>query len=372
MNTPMITATAGKPIRCHKPRSTAQQLSWWLLTVLLAGSLAVATEEPAQWYQIELILFARHPEAVADPEVWHRQITPRYPENLRVLAQYQPPTLLQKRDTASNETLVSEQPVERQPDRLSGQQEAAPTDAFPQDGAHTPTSSQAPAEDDLLTPIALSKLPQRLTPPTDLTQEPYVLLPANQFELNNLHRRIREDTDKRLLLHAAWRQPVEAHGVAEPVLIQTGEQYGILFEVEGMVTLKKSRHLHIDTDLVYTKFQRQLLNNGLHWEIFDRQASVPPLDNLSADMLGRFSSSTHQASEYQAELTTALRQTRRIKPSELHYLDHPLLGMLVSVSEYQPPDPVLEMPEFDLDSLPPRKPLPATTAESPATAAVAR
>ena len=74
---------------------------------------------------------------------------------------------------------------------------------------------------------------------------------------------------------------------------------------------------------------------------------------------------------FERELTANYKSMRRIKENEIHYLDHPLFGVLFIVSPYQLPDPVLEMPDFDLDALPLRKPLPKVS-ELPLTTTLGR
>lgn len=91
----------------------------------------------------------------------------------------------------------------------------------------------------------------------------------------------------RPLLHWRWRQPGWERGQALPVRVQAPAADGQPL-VDGTLTLARSRYLHLHADLIYT----------------DPAAGVP----------------------------VALREVRRMRSGELHYLDHPRFGVLVQVT----------------------------------------
>jgi hypothetical protein len=52
-----------------------------------------------------------------------------------------------------------------------------------------------------------------------------------------------------------------------------------------------------------------------------------------------------QQPEYAVTRIMQFNQSREMRPDQFHYLDHPALGMLVQVTTYQRPAPVvLELP----------------------------
>ena len=368
------TAETPNPCRRRPPRWLPLVGRWLLAGLALTGPLSTTAQtspEAPEWYQIELIIFARDPSPTANPELWHQILTPSYPENLRVLKQYQPPTLLQNRANGAESDTPEEHDAEPMGTTTPEFGPAQRSNSFSQFDVNAEPLANREEEQEPFSPIDLNRLPKRLAPPDNLARDPYILLPYRYFELNNLDQRIRQAPDMRLLQHVAWRQTVAGNDLSDPIFIQTGDQYGLSFEVEGMLALKKNRYLHIDTDLLYSRFKRKLLNDGVHWEIFTQDTPTSEFDGYRDVRIDSFTLLNEEASEYQAELTAPFRQTRRVTAGELHYLDHPLLGMLIKVSAYQPPDPVLEMPDFDLDALPKRKPavqLPAapTAGVSPA------
>lgn len=99
--------------------------------------------------------------------------------------------------------------------------------------------------------------------------------------------RIRRASDLKLLGHFGWRQPGLPRERAVPIRINN-EVPGL----SGTLTLTLSRYLHIETDLLY------------------REGA------------GR---------------AYPMQQSRRMRSDELHYLDHPVIGMAVEVRRASAP-----------------------------------
>ena len=93
--------------------------------------------------------------------------------------------------------------------------------------------------------------------------------------------------------HGMWLQPVPDRGAANSLLLQLGERDDSgLYEVEGTIAVTRGRYLHIDV---------QLWKNDLGPLIGERHSFIE------------------------------LRESRRMRSREVHYLDHPVLGMLVKI-----------------------------------------
>ena len=97
----------------------------------------------------------------------------------------------------------------------------------------------------------------------------------------------------RIIGHGMWLQPVPDRSTAIPLLLQLGERTDNgLYEVEGTIAVTRGRYLHIDVQL---------------WK----------------NDLGPLAGDRHRFVE--------LRESRRMRSREVHYLDHPVLGMLVKI-----------------------------------------
>ncbi len=145
-------------------------------------------------------------------------------------------------------------------------------------------------------------------------------LPRAEYRLSDEIEKIEESPNRRVLLHTAWRQPgmswEEALNVhlsrtvpagpgkpSKPDADQRGndgsEQEGEAGELEAYIKVILSRYLHVDTNVM---FQTRPEN-------------------------GRFDFYIEESEEPVVYQLNQLR--RRIRSTELHYLDHPVLGMLI-------------------------------------------
>jgi len=128
----------------------------------------------------------------------------------------------------------------------------------------------------------------------------------------------------KVLQHISWLQPGLAKEDAVPILIHAGKDYKNEFkertyenfnysdqnsvinqpvnEVDGTIKVVLGRYLHVYTDLAY----RRPFN-----------ISVDSEDNP----LGR----EHILADF------AIKSHRKMRSKELHYIDHPLLGILVEI-----------------------------------------
>lgn len=137
-------------------------------------------------------------------------------------------------------------------------------------------------------------------------------LSRNQYRLGEAAKRIEKSPHHRVLLHTAWRQPgmsweeaINVHikktipGASEDASNTTfANETG---ELEGYIKVILSRYLHVDTDIAF-RAQPQ------GPDVFD------------------FSEETKEPVVYRLK-----QLRRRIRSTELHYLDNPVLGMLITM-----------------------------------------
>ena len=146
----------------------------------------------------------------------------------------------------------------------------------------------------------------------------YGALPASERQLNGPARSIRRSSLYELLLHQSWQQPIDA--TPTPILIQGGKQFGDRFELEGTLSLRRQRFLHVDADVWLTEF-------------------VPvrgvPSSNSPSALKAEFPE-LFQAAERGRGFAPGSRfhltEKRRLRSGELHYLDHPALGVLLLIT----------------------------------------
>jgi hypothetical protein len=125
--------------------------------------------------------------------------------------------------------------------------------------------------------------------------------PGNTLLLAPEDGRLQRSNIYRVVFHRAWVQPVPDRDQLRPMLIQAGERIGTGWRIEGFLGVTRGRYLHLDTRLWY-------------------------LPNPSRD------------AQAQDPGYMELREQRRMRSGELHYLDHPKFGVLARVDPIQPPD----------------------------------
>lgn len=152
----------------------------------------------------------------------------------------------------------------------------------------------------------------------------FVPYPKEALTLGNQAAALSRSGQYKILTHIAWLQPGLAKEEAISVRIHAGKNYRNEFkerafaqadfsdrklpknhpvnELDGTVTVVLGRYLHVYTDLAY----RRPFNLRA-----DTTANALGRDRVLAD----FKLKTH----------------RKMRSKELHYIDHPLLGILVEI-----------------------------------------
>ncbi|MCU7796038.1 MAG: peptidoglycan binding protein CsiV [Candidatus Thiodiazotropha sp. (ex Myrtea spinifera)] len=156
----------------------------------------------------------------------------------------------------------------------------------------------------------------------------YRPLPASERRLNDIWTRFRNSRNYRPLYHVAWRQQIVNPEQAQQLYISlppdNGKETGPMNppKLEGTLKIGVKRYLHLETDLLL-----HLPHN-------------PETVTASDDTL--FMGPHFQSYRLQAQ--------RRMRSGKLHYLDHPVLGVLVQAEKYVPPEPE---PEPETETTPP-------------------
>jgi len=186
---------------------------------------------------------------------------------------------------------------------------------------------------------------------------PFTLLDSEAMTLDAEAARIKAAPELELLLHLGWRQPGLSQEQAVSVKVYDGmlEDGGMRsasdgsmapaepHRMEGTLKLVLSRYLHIYADLLY----REPLPEGISPEMMQtsplaaepaplqttadtaERSTAPDLFDLAADPF-----SSGLVPRYRVY---RMQQSRRMRSNELHYLDHPVLGMIIRATPYELP-----------------------------------
>lgn len=109
-------------------------------------------------------------------------------------------------------------------------------------------------------------------------------------------------------------------------------------ELEGTITLHIARYLHLTTDLWLSADN---ISSHSYDDNNGRQDHVPPAQtdlnkNINKPPNGLVDTSTDIGDANKADRKIiVLRQHRRMRSKELHYIDHPLMGILLFITPIQ-------------------------------------
>lgn len=148
-------------------------------------------------------------------------------------------------------------------------------------------------------------------------------------EFNKALSRLNLSRSYDIIYRKSWRQPTESRTGALPILIQGGKRFGDYFELEGTIALHVSRYLHLSSDLRLHKYVEQIAPSNKWWNEEENQSA--PTNNTYTPV------TETAVPNYVSIRTVRLLESRRMRSGELHYLDHPIIGIMVKVVPYERP-----------------------------------
>jgi|SaaInlStandDraft_1057018.scaffolds.fasta_scaffold86626_2 hypothetical protein len=300
--------------------------------MVLAMPLGVSAEpQQESWYQIEVIAFKRlaapadQPAAMPAPQP--------YPPSLIAIA---PGTSVPTRPQRIEQAMYllaegnvgprahDETPGQAQVDFRFADLALGPKSRALLDAMKAQQSEQAVLDSDQAV-IERSAERARSEALAALFRKPspaFRAVAAEDRMLGGAARSIQRSSLYRLMLHQSWTQPITGEETA--ILLQGGEQYGAAFELEGTLNVRKSRFLHISTDLWFVRFNKTLVPQQ-DWQTHPLISDFPDL--IKAAINGETFSSGNR---YQ------MTEQRRLRSNEAHYLDHPQFGLIVQIRPDEP------------------------------------
>ena len=304
-----------------------------LALTLAPGPVLGQSVDGERWFKVELLVFSHQaPSSVS--EQWEATPTLQYPGASRFLVD-------SERVDANAEEHDGESTVDefgRQLITITGEQTV--------DCYGRPLQSPQASEPETAAAEA---------PP--VTPTPFLVLPASERTLYGKAAYMQRSGRYRTLFHETWYQPFRDENSALPIIIDRSGDTNDWPRLQGSVKFYLSRYLHIQTNL--------WLNTPGQYLPGTWQMPAPPFGSPSVILedltdcepdppptTGFYASGTtasqaddpyglaqdpndpalDQGPQYPFRHAVLMQQKRRMRSTEVHYLDHPLLGVVVTIT----------------------------------------
>lgn len=149
-------------------------------------------------------------------------------------------------------------------------------------------------------------------------------------------KKINENKDMQVIYHRSWLEPIQSQkkASAHKLRIASKEQLGI--EINGEFKLYRHRFLHIDTDFHIQHYAKKALEKQPEQTLNQENTSMEKTPSLAQTQTPTTTNTPYSTlkQQEQPEILVPIRAaqiklTRRMRSNELHYLDHPMLGMII-------------------------------------------
>jgi hypothetical protein len=188
-----------------------------------------------------------------------------------------------------------------------------------------------------------------------------IMLPASEYKLNDQVAKLSQHAGFKVLMHKAWRQGDKSRYGAPSFHIKAGKDFSNRFnmdgsirsiaaamssegiteqsipkpipQLEGKLQIFVEHYLYADVELDLKAPGTRVLG-FVHNELNDLD-SQPSYSN-QVTHVGLMEEITPSVNQEEFLQTFRMDQKRRMKSNETHYLDHPLMGVLIQVRRVKP------------------------------------
>ena len=303
------------------------------LFYLLTGGLLITLSSPThgqtsqRWFQIELSIFSNESLGDRDEEMWNAERSElSYASPLRRLDEPGDLLITDSMIAAAisepEELAIEEATIELNDEELSAADLAQRLSAVVATGPQPP---RAQGEFRFF----------------DLLRDPNVQLGPQDSDFQQTNRAIERSSEHRLLFHGLWRESLADPNEAIPIYVHGGLKYGDQHELQGSITLRFNDNrdrIVIDSDLWLTEYSAVADLEG-DWQLPPiPEAMLTPVDAIGASEPGLAMGINR---------VFHMQQSREMRSTEFHYIDHPAMGIVILVEPYEVPP--LPIPDFDFE-----------------------
>ncbi|RBP30070.1 peptidoglycan-binding protein CsiV [Marinobacter pelagius] len=154
------------------------------------------------------------------------------------------------------------------------------------------------------------------------------LVPRGDLYLNSAAQRLENSGNYRVLMTAGWYEAFPPDYKGEPLRVELGDWIDSAGqrEIEGHITIDRQRYLHVK---VHLNHWQQGTNSPAMQPAPTPADGEDPQDGAESDSFVSLQPQMAQPASKPLELVTWIRETRRMRSEEVHFLDSPTIGVLV-------------------------------------------
>jgi hypothetical protein len=142
------------------------------------------------------------------------------------------------------------------------------------------------------------------------------------FPLEGISKSLEKSKNYRLISSKSWFQPIKSKEEANSILIISENIKGV--KVFGEITPYKKRFLHLDLNLYFSE-KMNSAEGALNLEIKSKKYNKSGL--FDEEVLNIFNADKEIfKTQYQ------IKESRKLRSKELHYIDHPKFGVIFQIS----------------------------------------
>ena len=182
---------------------------------------------------------------------------------------------------------------------------------------------------------------------------PLTILPKSQQEFSGRAAAMRRSGAYRVLFHEAWTQQMASQADTLPIVLDKSGDEGVWPDLQGSIKLYVARYLYLETNL-WLNTRGEYLQGS--WRMpapplgpsssivlveeqkspreapgaYQPTAAVPQPTSLAIQTSGKITEQLEPI--YPFRHAVRLTQTRRMRSGEVHYIDHPMLGIIVKIT----------------------------------------
>ncbi len=282
------------------------------LTLPVCTSAQTFSYDGNRWYEIEVSIFANESASTSDELLIPDSSDLVFPESLRVLVPATSTYQVDFDETDPQAELTEMPAALLQP--LAQMAETGESEVEPEP---------------VIGPVFFSG--ESSFQLTDFERTPFIALGDEAAHFLDYNEDLQNSPDHRLLFHAVWRQPVMNRIQSTPILVTGGDSFEGHFELEGSLRFSYNiNRVDVEANLWIIEFAETADRNSVFWRL-------PPLPEMD-DVDDNSSEDIADNGAVPVSDISFMNEVRSMISNELHYLDHPDIGMLVQIRPYQLPE----------------------------------